>query len=125
MSERHGSTHKARDEVADSRFCRDLADRGLNPADARKIAERMALAADGLSPDQYAVALDAAVAAFESMNDEAVAVAEAGRRIDEIQRMMQGFAGELRKLEEGLRTLSAYAQRMRSQTSGDDPDTLH
>jgi hypothetical protein len=45
--------------------------------------------------------------------------------VDEIQRLMKGFAGELRKLEEGLRILSAYVTRMRSRSESDEERTLH
>jgi len=45
--------------------------------------------------------------------------------VEEIQRLMTGFAGELRKLEEGLRILSAYVTRMRSRSEPDEERTLH
>ncbi len=52
---------------------------------------------------------------------EAKAVAE----LDELQRLMAGFAGELRKLEEALRILDAYLARMRTQTASSQGQTLH
>ena len=36
---------------------------------------------------------------------------------DEVQRLMGGFASELRKLDEALRTLAAFVARMRRQTA--------
>ena len=46
-------------------------------------------------------------------------------RIQELARLLQGFTGELRKLEESLRTLSAHVERMRTASAGDRPKTLH
>jgi hypothetical protein len=45
--------------------------------------------------------------------------------LDELQRLMTGFAGELRKLEEALRILDAYLARMRTQTASSHGQTLH
>jgi hypothetical protein len=45
--------------------------------------------------------------------------------LDELQRLMAGFAGELRKLEEALRILDAFVARMRSQTASSRGQTLH
>ena len=45
--------------------------------------------------------------------------------LDELQRLMTGFAGELRKLEEALRILDAYLARMRTQTASSQGQTLH
>ena len=44
--------------------------------------------------------------------------------VDELHRLVRDFAGELRKLEEGLQILSAYVARMRHRsgaTRGDQP----
>jgi hypothetical protein len=49
----------------------------------------------------------------------------ASGELDELQRLMAGFAGELRKLEEALRILDAYLARMRSQAVSSHGQTLH
>jgi hypothetical protein len=49
----------------------------------------------------------------------------ASAELDELQRLMAGFAGELRKLEEALRILDAYLARMRTQTDSSHGQTLH
>ena len=50
------------------------------------------------------------------LSDEQTQFLESARRCwddaVEIGRLMQGFAGELRKVDEGLRILCAYAERM-------------
>ena len=50
---------------------------------------------------------------------------KAAAELDELQRLMTGFAGELRKLEEALRILDAYLARMRTQTASSHGQTLH
>lgn len=45
--------------------------------------------------------------------------------LDELQRLMAGFAGELRKLGEALRILDAYLARMRRQTASSQGQPLH
>jgi hypothetical protein len=57
--------------------------------------------------------------------DEAAPADPMTTDIEEIHRLMKGFAGELRKLEEGLRTLSAYVTRMRSRSESSEEHTLH
>ena len=42
-----------------------------------------------------------------------------------VERLMQGFAGELLKLEEGLRIISAYVLRMHNRASRDGGGILH
>ena len=47
------------------------------------------------------------------------------RDIEELDRLMQGFSGELRKLEEGLKTLAAFLERMRKRTTPSGTDSIH
>jgi len=47
------------------------------------------------------------------------------RDIEELDRLMQGFSGELRKLEEGLKTLAAFLERMRKRATSSGSDTIH
>jgi hypothetical protein len=63
--------------------------------------------------------------AASERRDDATPVDPMTNDIDEIQRLMKGFAGELRKIEEGLRILSAYVTRMRSRSESSEERTLH
>ncbi len=45
--------------------------------------------------------------------------------LDEMQRLMAAFAGELQKLDEALRALSAYLTRLREQAAPVLPAALH
>jgi len=47
------------------------------------------------------------------------------RDLRELQQIMKAFAGELNKLEEGLRVLAAYLTRMKSRTPRKDPRSFH
>ena len=44
---------------------------------------------------------------------------------NELQRLMEGFTGELRKLDEGLQMLSTYLVRMGALSSRKDSGSLH
>ena len=103
----------------------DLERRGVSPDHSRHVAERLAPIASGLSSDAYTAALDAAAMACGIRSEERAETQRSQLEIQEIQRLMQDFAGELRKLEEGLRILSAYALRMRSRAARDEKGTLH
>jgi hypothetical protein len=103
----------------------ELEQRGVAPSFSRLLAARLAPHTSQLGPDAYAAALDAAALAYGVQGQEHDELHRGRRELEEIQRLMQGFAGELRKLEEGLRILSAYALRMRSRAAGDGSATLH
>ena len=86
------------------RVQRDLEARGVSPALARPVAARVAPHARGLEDPAYEAFLDGVAAAHGGV--ATAAVPEAGAA--EIQRLVQDFAVELKKLDEGLRLLSAY-----------------
>jgi len=79
-----------------------------------------------LSEDAYRAAL-AGVAAAHDVH----CLGEEGRErnardYQEIQRLLATFSGEMKKLDEALRVLSTYVQRMRARTrSGEPKATLH
>ena len=103
----------------------DLETKGVPPDLARSTAERLAPVVARLSTDEYAAAVEAAAVAAAAGRVDGEARRQTTREIEEIQRLMQDFAGELRKLEEGLRILSAYAVRMRSRSDREASGTLH
>lgn len=107
------------------RICADLESRGVSPEFSQPVAERLAPTLSRLSPEQYAEVLDGVAVAYGVRSEDRDALSSGAREIEEIQRLMRGFASELRKLEEGLRILSAYAVRMRSQATRDGGGTLH
>ncbi len=105
-----------------ARIHADLAARGVAPTMCDAIAVELGAHArfDELTAEAYHAMIDGAVLACgacdpQRLNTPDVVGAGAGdlEEVREIERMMQAFAAELRKLDESLGVLSAYVQRMR------------
>jgi len=100
----------------------DLESRGVAPELSLPAARRLSAIAGDLSPKEYGAVLDGvAAASVHSVDAQTRTLGEVG----EIQRLMEGFTGELRKLEEGLQILSAYVARMGNRSNREDSSTLH
>ena len=108
-----------------SRILADLERHGIAPEFSQPVADRLTRIAPDLSPREYAAVLTGVAAAYGAHRDDVDAAEQSSSDVEEIQRLMRGFAGELRKLEEGLRILSAYVTRMRSRADSETPPTLH
>ena len=134
MRDRFSNLGEARTRPAAKkrRLRADLERRGLARELVQPLATRLAPLLDTVSTRAYGAALDAATAAAEVAREGAQAenvsaAPEADRAGDvaEIQRLMLGFTDELRKLEEGLRILSAFVVRMRTRAGFDTDGVLH
>jgi len=88
----------------------DLERKGVSPEFSEPVADRLAVIAPDFTSTEYAAVLDGVAAAYGVHREDTEATGDAA----EILRLMEGFSGEMRKIEEGLRVLSAYAQRMQS-----------
>ena len=97
----------------------DLERLGVRGEALTRLAVELEKSCQGLGPDAYAAVLDGAVAACDATSS-----AEA-EDVREIQRLMEGFADELQKLEEGLRIVSAYVVRMQERATRDRQRLLH
>jgi len=97
----------------------DLERLGIRGALGTRLAARLEGRCQDLDAVAYAAALEGAAAAFDAAGN-----AEA-EDVREIQRLMEGFAGELQKLEEGLRIVSAYVVRMQERARRDREGLLH
>ena len=100
----------------------DLECRGVVPELSHPAARRLSVIAPDLSPKEYGAVLDGVAAAYVH---PAEAQAPAAGEVGEMQRLLEGFTGELRKLEEGLQILSAYVVRMGSRLDPERAATLH
>ncbi len=110
----------ARAEPAESvRILADLRERGIAAELRGSFVERLASVSAEGSPEAYRAALDAVELAYRSGGPAAVG------SFDELEQLMSGFAVELRKLEEAMRTLDAYVTRMRSQADLPPDSRLH
>jgi len=103
----------------------DLERRGVGEHLAEPFSQRLAEIAADLSASEYHAAILAMAAAYEVVQRDAGELESRCRDVREIQHLMQGFAVELRKLEEGLRIVSAYLVRLRSAADGNPGDQLH
>ena len=89
------------------------------------IAERLAAEGDPSEAALREATHEGVRAAYEAHRSDCEALEANAANIDEIQRLMQGFAGELRKLEEGLRMVSAYVLRMHDKANADASRRVH
>lgn len=103
----------------------DLEERGVAPEFSRSVAERLSPIVRDLRGDAYAAVLQAVAASYGVHDDDLRALGQSTGDVDQIQRLMKGFVGELRKLEEAIRILSAYVTRMRTRAVRHGPRSLH
>jgi len=103
---------------------RELHQRGVTGALAERLATELAALAPGAREGAVEGAALAAAANRRAAREPAAPDPGRSRReLDEIQRMMGAFAGELQKVDEALKLLSTYVARMRAQAS-EDPDRI-
>ena len=112
------------DGRSDQRIRADLQSKGVSTEFSKPVAKKLAVIAEDLSPDEYAAVLDGVVAAYGA-HCEGCGPPEQVDEAVEIRRLMRGFAVELRKLEEGLRVLSAYLLRLQTRTKRSSASPLH
>ena len=93
----------------------DLERRGLPAALASAVSDRLEMRAETLDAVAYQAVLDATCTAWGAQRKAAPPDAAL-----EIQRLVQDFAVELQKLDEGLRLLSTYLLRIRDRARGDE-----
>ena len=115
----------ARPETCAARqLASELEARGVAAEFAVPVAERLA-EGDELRGRRLDAVLEGVAAAYAAHQLDYEVLKQSARNIDEIQRLMAGFAGELRKLEEGLRVVSAYVLRMHDKASSDVSKRVH
>jgi hypothetical protein len=101
------------------RLCADLEQRGVPATLARTISDRLETRAGSLDGSAYQAVLDAACTTWGARR-----TASPPDATHEIQRLVQDFAVELQKLDEGLRLLSTYLLRIRDRARGDESARL-
>jgi hypothetical protein len=128
MRQKTSSTEEAaaaRETRRRRRIRSDLESLGMSPLVSEPVAERIDAVGAAPGSDAYRAALDGAAAAWQVYRGDCESLEQSSRDIAEIQRLMQGFAGELRKLEEGLRIVSAYVLRMHDKASRERRGAIH
>ena len=91
---------------------------GLAPAEARVLSERLADLARELPEREYRALLEGVILGRRAARTPV-------ERTPELHRMLEDFATELKKLDEGLRLVTAYLSRLREKTSVEPARTLH
>jgi hypothetical protein len=104
-----------------SRIRADLESKGVAPEFSQPVADRLADIAPDFSSGEYEAVLDGVAAAYGVHQRDFDTAGD----VNEIQHLMDGFSGELRKLEEGLQILSAYVHRMQTRATRGNAATLH
>jgi len=112
-------------EAESERVRSDLEDRGVDPKFSRSVAQRLIAIVPDLSALEYAAILDGVSAAYGVCRETSGPNDAQYRHESELQRLMAGFTGELRKLDEGLQMLSTYILRMSALSSREGPESLH
>jgi hypothetical protein len=92
----------------------DLERRGVPTDFSGSVSARLAEIAGDLSASEYAAVLEGVAVAYGVHRQRETR--NAREESKEIHRMVQDFAVELKKLDEGLRILSAYLVRMRERS---------
>lgn len=103
------------------RIREDLEGLGVSPEFSGPVAARLASLADDLSGDEYAAVLEGVATAYGVHQERR------DRRSDshEILHLVEDFAIELKKLDEGLRILTSYLSRLRDRSEGEPRRLLH
>lgn len=118
--ERRQNEQEEREQIA-----RELEIRGVPRGVCRAMANRLVSSVANLDPSSYAAALDAAAASWAAQCTDPKAIQRSEKDLEHIEYLMQGFAAELRKLEESLRVISAYITRMHDTANPPSAKTSH
>ena len=103
----------------------DLQARGVSADAAGLLAERVAPQIEGQGREGYATALDNVTLGFQARVAVRNDPAQTATELQEIERLMASFAGELSKLDEVLEVLAAYLRRMRTVLPANSSTILH
>jgi hypothetical protein len=106
---------------------RDLERLGVSAELRDALCRRLEPIAPTLSEDAYQAALAGIAAAHDVHRVGEAALERSMGDLREIQRLLGAFSDEMKKLDEALRVLSTYVQRMRTKSSSapERPRTVH
>ncbi|HBZ68605.1 MAG TPA: hypothetical protein DEP35_02165 [Deltaproteobacteria bacterium] len=103
----------------------ELERRGVSPELAGALALRLEQVVTALGVSGCQAVCAAALAASDAPGAPPALLARSAHELDEIQRLMGAFVGELRKLDEALQLLATYLARIRDQAKGAVRQTVH
>jgi hypothetical protein len=103
----------------------ELEQRGVSHELAAALALRLEQLVTALGASGCQAVCEAALAAGGAPAAPRAVFPRSTNELDEIQRLMGAFVGELRKLDEALQLLTTYLARIRAQAQGGEPRTVH
>lgn len=107
------------------RVCADLAKLGVLGEESKRIAKAILGQLRQTGPDAYEDLFAGVRFSQQARLDVVVDLKSTQREFRQLERLMGGFATELRKLDEVLEVLAAYVRRMRSSTGDGGENRLH
>ena len=107
------------------RLRRDLEARGVDPLFTDAVLARVEGMAEGAPPDAWESIVEGVEVAYRVHRSGQENMRRSVRDLSELARLMEDFGGELKKLDESLKTLAAYLGRMRKQVKHDGHTLLH
>ena len=113
------------EESLAGRVSADLQARGIPAASAEALSPLVAGQLEGQGAAAYGPTLDGVAIAHRAQRDVTEDLARSGGELQEIERLMSSFAGELAKLDEVLEVLAAYLRRMRTASPPPATRLLH
>jgi hypothetical protein len=103
----------------------ELERRGVGDGFARAVSEQLRPFASELPPEHVEAVIAGVTLAWGVHRRSVEAFRRTATDLEEVQRLLASFAGELHKLDEVLEMLAAYAARLRTQTRTSPTRTLH
>jgi len=111
-------------EVRD-RLRRDLEARGVDPLFADAVLTRVALVSQDAAEPSWEAIVEGVEVAYRVHRNGQESLRRSLRDLSELSRLVEDFGGELKKLDEGLKMLAAYLDRMRKQVCSEGREILH
>lgn len=111
--------------AARERLRRDLEARGIDPVFVDAVLSRLEPPGAGPGAASHEAILDGVAAAYRAHQTGQENLRRSLRELAEMSRLMEDFAGELCKLDEALKTLAAYLERIHARVVPTARGTLH
>ena len=103
----------------------ELERRGVGGGFARAVSEQLEPFSSELSAEHVEAVIAGVTLAWGVHRRSVESFRRTANDLEEVQRLLSSFAGELHKLDEALEMLAAYAARLRTQTGPVPTRTLH
>jgi hypothetical protein len=122
---RPGSGDAQDEEEFRRRIRSDLGEIGLIGDEGERVADAILEQLRVTGADGYEDLLAGVRFSHQARADAAAELARMQRELKQLERLMGGFATELRKLDEVLEVLAAYVRRMRTSVGDGAKQVLH